>query len=136
MEGDGRTRRQLTPLSSELQAPADWTAPGPIAEEYKPKKVKRPPRTRKEVLLRGLRRLAITLGLLAGGTALVAFLIVQFWDTSVDRTFTFAYYIAGGGLLAVAFLGSTGRRWTGTGIAESARRPSTTRSSTRSSASS
>ena len=35
-------------------------------------------------------------------------LIVQLWDTSPDRTFTFAYYIAGGGLLAVAFLGSTG----------------------------
>ena len=108
VDGEGRTRRQLTPLSSELQAPADWTAPGPIAEEYKPKKVKHPPRTRKEVLLRGLWRLAIILALLAGGTALVAFLIVQLWDTSVDRTFTLAYYVAGGGLLATAFFGSTG----------------------------
>jgi hypothetical protein len=108
VESEGRTRRELTPLSSELQAPADWTAPGPVAEEYKPKKVKQPPRTRREVLLRGLRRLAIILGLLAGGTALAAFLIVQLWDTSVDRTFTLAYYVAGGGLLAVAFLGSTG----------------------------
>ncbi len=108
VESEERTRRQLTPLGSELQAPADWTAPGPVAEEYKPKKVKLPPRTRKEVLLRGLRRLAITLALLAGGTALVAFLLVQFADTSVDRTFTLAYYIAGGGLLAAAFFGSTG----------------------------
>jgi hypothetical protein len=108
MESEGRTRRQLTPLSEELRAPAGWAPPGPVAEEYKPKKVKRLPRTRKEVLLHGLRRLAIILGLLAGGTALIAFLIVQLADTSADRTFTLAYYIAGGGLLATAFLGSTG----------------------------
>ena len=108
VESERRTRRQLTPLGSELQAPTEWTAPGPVAEEYKPKKVKLPPRTRKEVVLRGLRRLAITLGLLAGGTALVAFLIVQLWDASVDRTFPVAYYVAGAGALAVAFMGSTG----------------------------
>jgi hypothetical protein len=98
----------LTPLTEELRTPTDWTAPGPVAEEYKPKKVKRPPRTRKEVLLHGLRRLAIIVGLLAGGTALIAFLIVQLAGTSVDKTFTLAYYVAGGGLLAVTFLGSTG----------------------------
>jgi hypothetical protein len=108
VESEERKRRRLTPLTEELRTPTDWTAPGPVSEEYKPKKVKRPPRTRKEVLLHGLRRLTIILGLLAAATGLIAFLIVQLADTSVDRTFTLAYYIAGGGLLAVTFLGSTG----------------------------
>jgi hypothetical protein len=57
---DERRPRKLTPMSGELRAEAGWVRPGPVEERYKPKTVKTLPRTTKEVVLRGLRRLLIT----------------------------------------------------------------------------
>jgi hypothetical protein len=82
--------------------------PGPFEDRYKPK-VKTLPRTTKEVVLRGLRRLLITLALIAGATALIGLLVVRFADTSVNRTFALSYILVGAGLLGLAFFHQTGQ---------------------------
>jgi hypothetical protein len=108
MDEERRRPRKLTPMSGELRAEAGWAPPGPVEERYKPRKEKVLPRTTKEVVLHGLRRLTITLGLLAGATALVAFLLVELAGTSPDRTFALAYIFVGAGLMALAFFHQTG----------------------------
>jgi hypothetical protein len=106
---DERRPRKLTPMSGELRAEAGWVRPGPVEERYKPKTVKTLPRTTKEVVLRGLRRLLITLVLIVGATALVALLVVHFADTSPNRTFALSYILVGAGLLGLAFFHQTGQ---------------------------
>lgn len=95
-------------MSGELRADAGWVPPGPVEQRYRPRKEKVLPRTTREVVLYGLRRLAITFGLLAGATALVAFLVVELAGTSPDRTFALAYIFVGAGLMALAFFHQTG----------------------------
>jgi FtsH-binding integral membrane protein len=98
-------------MSGELRASEDWAVAEPRGERRRrwARKEKTPPRTRKEVVLRGLRRLAITLVLIAGATALVALLVVQLAGTSPERTFALAFIFVGAGLLALAFFHQSGQ---------------------------
>src|SRR5713226_1949540 len=94
-EEERRRRKDLTPMSGELHAPADWTPPGPVAEEYKPKKKEKPlPKTRREVFFAGIRRALFILVLLGGLTTLVAVLVVLFSDTEAARAFPLTFYVA------------------------------------------
>jgi hypothetical protein len=96
MEGEGRTRRHLTPLGEELRAPAGWTPPGPVAEEYKPKRLsKGPPKTVKGMIGRGLLRFGVILGGLGGSTALVAYLIDRSSESSAAKIFPLVFYVVG-----------------------------------------
>ena len=108
MEDTRRGRKDLTPISGQLHAPADWTPPGPVAEEYKPKKEKPLPKTRREVLLHGLRRFALISGGLGGGIAGIAVLIVWLGHSSSSRVFPLAFYPGGVLLGAGAVFGGTG----------------------------
>ncbi len=106
---DERHRRHgLTPLSGELKAPADWTPPGPVAERYVQRKEKRPPTTRRDVLLHGLRRFVLISAGLGGGIALIAVLILWLGDASASRVFPLAFYLGGAMFGAAAVLGGTG----------------------------
>jgi hypothetical protein len=96
-------------MSGELRASEDWAVVEPPPERRRRRKKKAPPATRKEVVLRGLRRLGVTLALIAGTTALVALLVVQLADKSPERTFALAFIFVGAGLLALAFFHQTGQ---------------------------
>ena len=109
MEEEPRRARQLTPMSGELASQAGWTAPEPIDQRLKPKPEKASPRTTREIIMRGLLRLVVTLALIAAATALAALLIVYFRGSSVVRTFALAYIFVGAGLLALAFFHQTGQ---------------------------
>ena len=109
MDEEPRRRRQLTPMSGELTSQAAWTAPEPIEQRLEPKAEKAPPRTTREIILRGLLRLVVTLALIAAATALAALLIVYFRGSPAVRTFALAYIFVGAGLLALAFFHQTGQ---------------------------
>jgi len=101
MDEEPRRRRQLTPMSGELTEQAGWTAPEPIEQRLEPKAEKAPPRTTREIILRGLLRLVVTLALIAAATALAALLIVYFRGSPA--------VFVGAGLLALAFFHQTGQ---------------------------
>lgn len=110
MAAEGRRRKSLTPLESELQPPADWTPPGPVAEQYKPKvkAEKRAPTTTRGMLLHGLKRFMLFSAAVVGGVAALALLIIVLADTSPERTFMLSFMIAGAVLGIGGVLGSTG----------------------------
>ena len=107
MEQEPRRPRQLTPMSGELKAPADWIPPGPVPEARRPRKEKMPPVTRGQVLLAGLKRIVIVLVILVALVAAAALLLVQFSDMEASRAFPLAFF-AGGAFIALGgFLGAT-----------------------------
>jgi hypothetical protein len=109
---EGRRRRQLTPLSGELRTP-EWTPPEPVKERRWKRKEKPAPTTRAGVVLHGLLRFALIFAGIAGATALIALLVVWSSNASATHVFPRAFYFAGAGTAAVAFLGGTGtyNRW-------------------------
>jgi hypothetical protein len=107
VEDERRRKSDLTPMSGELNAPADWVPPGPVAEEHRIKKEKPLPRTRREVVVAGIRRMLFILALLVGLVALAGVLIVQFSDTQPARAFTLSFYLGGALIAGGGVLGAT-----------------------------
>ncbi len=109
-----RRRAQLTPLSGELKAEAEWAPADPVAEQRRQERPRRrrrkrqPPATRRALILFGLRRLALILLFSGGSVALVAALIVWRGSSHPAQVFLLAYYFAGAAIGAVAVLGGTG----------------------------
>jgi hypothetical protein len=113
-DDSARRKQDLTPMSGELNAPADWVPPGPVAEEHRIKKEKPLPRTRRQVVLGGLRRVVIILALLVGLIALVGLLLVEFKGTKPARAFPLAFYLGGALIAGGGVLGATSgpsRNW-------------------------
>jgi hypothetical protein len=106
MHDDERRRKGLTPMSGELKAGSDWAPSGPVPEARRPRKEKRPPVTRGQILLAGLKRIMIVLVILVGLIAGVALLLVHFSDMAASRAFPLAFF-AGGAFIALSgFLGA------------------------------
>jgi hypothetical protein len=107
MDEEPRKPRQLTPMSGELTSQAEWAPPEVGPEKRRWRKEKAPPVTRAEVLLAGLKRIAITLVILVGLIAGAALLLVHYSDMETSRAFPLAFF-AGGAFLALGgFLGAT-----------------------------
>jgi hypothetical protein len=109
--GEKRSRRQLTPMSGELRSDEGWVPSDPVAgrRRRRRRKEKTPPVTRGQVLLAGLRRIAIVLGVVSVLIVGVALLIVQFSDVEPARAFPLAFF-AGGALIGIGgfFSGTSG----------------------------
>jgi hypothetical protein len=90
-----RRRKQLTPMSGELKANADWALPEPVPEKRRLRKEKKLPVTRGQVLLAGLKRIAIILVILVGLIAGAALLLVHFSDMAASRAFPLAFFAGG-----------------------------------------
>ena len=109
MGDDKRRRKQLTPMSGELKAPADWVTPTSAPEKTRPRKEKTLPVTRWQVLRAGLKRIAIVLIILFALVMGVALLMVQFLDIERSRALTLAFFGCGAFIALGGFLtGTTG----------------------------
>jgi MFS family permease len=94
-------------MSGELKAESDWVPSAPPAEARRPRKEKTLPVTRGQVLLAGLKRIAIVLAILLTLISVVALLVVHFADTTASRAFPLAFF-AGGAVIGLGgFLGAT-----------------------------
>jgi hypothetical protein len=105
-----RRRGRLTPLSGELKQMVEWQPPDPTKQE-KPKRrrrERRAPATRREMILRGLLRLALLLAGVVGAVTLIAWLVASHWNRSFEQILPTAFYFAGAGVGALAVLGGTG----------------------------
>ena len=105
-----RRRGRLTPLSGELKAMVEWQPPDPTKQE-KPgrrRREKRAPTTRREMILRGLLRLALLLAGTAGAVALIAWLVAWHWNRSFEQILPTVFYFAGASVGVLAILGGTG----------------------------
>lgn len=107
MEEEPRRPRQLTPMSGELRAQADWVPAGPVPEERRRRKEKTPPVTRGQVLLAGLKRILIVLVILVALITGAALLIVHFSDMAASRAFPLAFFAGGAFITLGGFLGAT-----------------------------
>ncbi|HSS80769.1 MAG TPA: hypothetical protein VLK24_06190 [Gaiellaceae bacterium] len=105
-----RRRRRLTPLSGELKAMVEWQPPDPTKVEKPPRRrrERRAPTTRREMILRGLLRLALLLAGVVGAVVLVNWLVAWHWNRSFEQDLPTAFYLAGAGVGALAVLGGTG----------------------------
>jgi hypothetical protein len=111
---EGRRRKSLTPLQSELQPPADWTPPGPVAEQYKTKvkQEKRAPTTTRGMVLQGTKRFLFIGGALATGAATVGILIEYFSGATPGSVFPLVFYITGAVVMAgAAYMTLEGPGW-------------------------
>jgi hypothetical protein len=112
MGQDPRRPRQLTPMSGELKAEADWAVPEPVPEKRRRRKEKKLPVTRGQVLLAGLKRIVIVLAILVALIAGVALLLVRFADMEASRAFPLAFFLGGAFIALGGFLGATtGPSW-------------------------
>jgi hypothetical protein len=105
-----RRRGRLTPLSGELKAMVEWQPPDPTKQE-KPsrrRREKRAPTSRREMILRGLLRLALLLAGVVGAVTLIAWLVASHWNRSFEQILPTVFYFAGAGVGALAVLGGTG----------------------------
>ena len=103
---EGRRRRQLTPLSSELRT-EEWTPPR-VEKPRRERKPKPAPTTRAGMILFGLRRFGLIAFGVVGATLLVALAVVWLSDSTAARTLPRTFYFAGAFFAAVTFLGGTG----------------------------
>jgi len=95
-----RRRGRLTPLSGELKQMVEWQPPDPTKQE-KPKRrrrERRAPTTRREMILRGLLRLALLLAGVVGAVTLIAWLVASHWNRSFEQILPTAFYFAGAGV--------------------------------------
>jgi hypothetical protein len=113
MGDEPRKRSGLTPLSGELRVEADWTPPGPVAEQYKPKvrAEKRAPTTTRGMLLHGLKRLGLFVGAVGAGIAIVGALIVYFADADAATTFPVLFLVAGALVMGGGLWSVFGHEW-------------------------
>jgi hypothetical protein len=107
MEQEPRRPRQLTPMSGELQSQADPAPTDVVPEKRRWRKEKAPPVTRAEVLVAGLKRIAITLVILVGLIAGVAVLLIHFSDMEASRAFPLAFFVGGAFITLGGFLGAS-----------------------------
>jgi hypothetical protein len=103
----------LTPLESELRQQADWTPPGPVAEEYrvKPKREKRAPATTRGMLLHGLKRLGVFVAAVGAAIGVVGLLLVYFGDADAATTFPILFYVAGTLVMGGGLWSVVGHEW-------------------------
>jgi len=96
-------------MSGELRSDEGWVPADPVAGKRRRRKVKSPPVTRGQVLVAGLKRIAIILVVLSALIVAVALLIVQFSDMDASRAFPLAFFV-GGAFIALSgfFSGTTG----------------------------
>lgn len=107
MEGS-RQRKRFTPMSGELKAMVDFEPHDPAEDErHRVRPQKRAPATRREVIVRGLGRLALVLTGIGGGVALIAWLVARNSDKPVSHVLPTAYYIAAAGIGLFAVVGGT-----------------------------
>jgi hypothetical protein len=100
-------------MSGELKAMVEWAPADPVAaQKTRTRRWRRrertPPTTRGAKLLYGLRRLVVVLAVVLGAVALVAWLIAWLRGSELRHVLPLAYYFAGAGLGAAAFLGGMG----------------------------
>ena len=110
MEEERRRRARLTPLSGELKEMVEWQPPDPTKQE-KPRRrrrEKRAPTTRREMILRGLLRLALLLASVIGGVMLIAWFVASHWNRSFERILPTVFYFAAAGVGTLAVLLGTG----------------------------
>jgi hypothetical protein len=94
-------RRSLTPLSGELRAADPWNARTPRRgrlASLRARRRRRPPATLAGAVARGLLRLGVAVAIASAVGVGIA--------TLIDRDVASGLYIAGAGLLAVAFFSS------------------------------
>jgi hypothetical protein len=105
-----RRRTTLTPLSGELREMVEWTPPDPTKEQPQPRrrKERRLPTTRRGMILRGLRRLALVLGGAAVAVAVIAEIVVWRGGGSAAHVFPLVFYFAAAALGGLAALSGTG----------------------------
>ena len=94
-------------MSGELKAESDWVSSAQPAEARRPRKEKTLPVTRGQVLLAGLKRIAIVLAILLILISTAALLLVHFSDTSASRAFPLAFFAGGAFIGLSGFLGAT-----------------------------
>jgi hypothetical protein len=87
----------------------DWQPPDPTKQE-KPggRRDKRPPTTRRGMILHGLARLAVLLAGVSAAVALIAWLVARHGSRSFEHVLPTAFYFAAAGVGVVAILGGTG----------------------------
>jgi hypothetical protein len=96
-------------MSGELKASAEWVPTDPVPEKRRRwrRKEKAHPVTRGEVLLAGLKRIALVLVISCALLTGAALLLVRYSDTAASRAFPLVFY-GGGALLALSgFAGAT-----------------------------
>ena len=94
-------------MSGELKSQADWAAPEAAPEKRRPRKEKAPPVTRRQMVVAGLKRIAITLVILVGLIAGAAVLLVHYSDMRPSRAFPLAFFVGGAFITLGGFLGAT-----------------------------
>jgi hypothetical protein len=94
-------------MSGELRAEADWVPATPVGEARRPRRKKTLPVTRGQVLLAGLKRIAIVLALLLTLISVAALLVLHFSDTTASRVFPLAFVVGGAFIGLSGFLGAT-----------------------------
>jgi len=94
-------------MSGELKAGPDWVPSAPVAEARRPRKEKTLPVTRRQVLLAGLKRIAIVLAILLTLISVVGLLLVHFSDMTAARAFPLAFFAGGAFIGLGGFLGAT-----------------------------
>ena len=98
-------------MSGELRSDEGWAPADPVERRRlrRPHKAKTPPVTRGQVLVAGLKRIAIVLVVLSVLIVGVALLIVHFFDIEPARAFPLAFF-AGGALIGLGgfFSGTSG----------------------------
>ena len=107
MDEEPRRPRQLTPMSGELRSQADWAPPEVLPQKRRRRREKTPPVTRRQVLLAGLKRIAITLVILVGLIAGAAVLLIHFAGMDASRAFPLAFFLGGAFITLGGFLGAT-----------------------------
>jgi hypothetical protein len=124
-----RRKARLTPLSGELKAMVEFE-PHDLATDDRRcvRPEKRLPSTRREVILRGLVRLAVVLVGVGGGVALIGWLAARHSDKALAHVLPLADYIAAACFGFFAVIGGTsgGRsfRVSGGGGSDAAQRTS------------
>jgi hypothetical protein len=103
-----RRKAQLTPLSGELKAMVEFEPHDPAVDARRRVRTKkRPPATRREVIRRGLLRLAVVLVAVGGGVALIGWLVARHSDRPLAHVLPLAYYIAAACFGFFAVVGGT-----------------------------
>jgi hypothetical protein len=107
-----RRRKQFTPMSGELKAMVDFEPHDPAEDDRQRRRPKKPPpASRGAVVVRGLERLAVVLGLVGGAVALLAWLYARHADEPLSQVLPVAFYLAAAAVGVFAVLGGTSGGW-------------------------
>lgn len=93
-------------MSGELEAQAEWAPAEPVQEARKREPAREPPTTTSGMLVHGLKRLALIVGVISAAAVAVSLGLVWFAGADAAATFPVIFYVAGalvagGGLWSV-----------------------------------